>query len=486
MILFKIKNIKLKILKRNTNNQSIFLITLFGLVASRIIGAFVLPVFDDAFITFRYAENLASGIGFVYNAGENVLGVTTPLFALIVSVFSLTGINVPIAIIAFNIQSDCIFLWLIYRISEKYSFPNAFPFFALLFSISPIITRVTVGAMEMNLFALASFASIYFFCEGRKTTSVIIATIAYFLRPESAILVILLVIYEYFSSNKINSVKLAIISLTILVVPFSVMYGVYGGFIPQSITSKSGLSTPAFSVISEFFFRDFVGILAFPLALVGIFTSFKKNQFLKLLSIWATIYFIAYLFARPHVWPWYPHIFRIVVLLFAALAFDYLITIFNKKNISIPIQKVAIVNSLIPIIFWIVVLINFGTSPVQKNVYSKLENWCKGKGLETKKILANDIGIIGYYSKANIFDTQGLRSPRALKYKTFEQMIVSENPDYLFININKSDIMVLNKYDKLFEPIERFSKQGYTDLHPKPESMSEIWQQDYIIYKRLQ
>jgi hypothetical protein len=33
---------------------------------------------DDAFITFRYAENLAAGNGFVYNLGEKVLGTTTP------------------------------------------------------------------------------------------------------------------------------------------------------------------------------------------------------------------------------------------------------------------------------------------------------------------------------------------------------------------------------------------------------------------------
>ena len=45
---------------------------------------------DDAFISFRYAENFAAGNGLVFNAGERVEGFTnlswTVLFGLIMSV----------------------------------------------------------------------------------------------------------------------------------------------------------------------------------------------------------------------------------------------------------------------------------------------------------------------------------------------------------------------------------------------------------------
>src|SRR2546426_10764456 len=40
---------------------------------------------EDAFITFRYAENLVLGNGFVYNVGERVLGTTTPLLGLLLA-----------------------------------------------------------------------------------------------------------------------------------------------------------------------------------------------------------------------------------------------------------------------------------------------------------------------------------------------------------------------------------------------------------------
>ena len=40
---------------------------------------------DDALITYRYAENLAEGHGFVFNEGERVLGTTTPLLTLLLA-----------------------------------------------------------------------------------------------------------------------------------------------------------------------------------------------------------------------------------------------------------------------------------------------------------------------------------------------------------------------------------------------------------------
>ena len=40
---------------------------------------------EDAFITFRFARQLAAGNGFVYNLGERIYGTTTPLFTLLLA-----------------------------------------------------------------------------------------------------------------------------------------------------------------------------------------------------------------------------------------------------------------------------------------------------------------------------------------------------------------------------------------------------------------
>src|SRR3989304_7660741 len=40
---------------------------------------------EDAFITFRFAQQIVRGNGFVYNIGEKVYGTTTPLFTLLLA-----------------------------------------------------------------------------------------------------------------------------------------------------------------------------------------------------------------------------------------------------------------------------------------------------------------------------------------------------------------------------------------------------------------
>ncbi len=51
---------------------------------------------DDFFITFRYAENLATGNGFAFNPGEAVFGTTAPGFAALLALLrAVTGASVP-------------------------------------------------------------------------------------------------------------------------------------------------------------------------------------------------------------------------------------------------------------------------------------------------------------------------------------------------------------------------------------------------------
>jgi hypothetical protein len=51
--------------------------------------------YDDAFITFRYAENLYQGVGFVYNPGEKILSTTTPFFTFLLVLLRHLSPNLP-------------------------------------------------------------------------------------------------------------------------------------------------------------------------------------------------------------------------------------------------------------------------------------------------------------------------------------------------------------------------------------------------------
>src|SRR5215212_8222761 len=68
-----------------------------SLVASALFWLFRNHGYDDPYITYRYASNLAHAAGFVYNAGERILSTTTPLYTLILALAGLTGAPIPFA-----------------------------------------------------------------------------------------------------------------------------------------------------------------------------------------------------------------------------------------------------------------------------------------------------------------------------------------------------------------------------------------------------
>jgi hypothetical protein len=51
-------------------------------------------VMEDAYITYRYAQNLAAGRGFVFNPGERVLGTSTPFYTLLLAGAAVMGFDI--------------------------------------------------------------------------------------------------------------------------------------------------------------------------------------------------------------------------------------------------------------------------------------------------------------------------------------------------------------------------------------------------------
>src|SRR5437588_12706743 len=80
---------------------------------------------EDAYITLRYAENLASGNGFVYNLGEHVLGTTTPLFTLLLAGGGALGLNALMFGKAICILADGAVCFFMVRLLARLRYPRA-------------------------------------------------------------------------------------------------------------------------------------------------------------------------------------------------------------------------------------------------------------------------------------------------------------------------------------------------------------------------
>jgi hypothetical protein len=468
---------------RNKDYYIYFVIT----IIARALSAIPITYFDDAFITFRYARNLAEGFGFVFNPGEQVLSVTGPLWGLIITPFFLISNNAEFLVLIFNILIEAAIVF----VTAKYLFgkDNTIPFlfFLIFYLISPITARINIGSMEMNLFILLSITALILFNREKILYGISLSAILVFIRPEGVVLLFVLLAYLlFYKRNNALFFKSLILSLILISIPLLIQFYYYGSILPQSVIAKSGIEAqPFFVVVNNFLFSDALCIISLPFFIIGILL--KKDRFHKILIIWAGLFFLSYLIRRPLVWTWYPALVHYVMFIFASYGINKLIT---KLNIIRFFDKEYIRFTLyiFIILLWIIIAIKFGESPVENDIYRPMAEYGKQEEFKGKSIMASDIGIVGYaFPDSYIIDTEGLVSPKVVFSDSYKTKILKFDPDYISVIAIRKNIELF-KNDSILSasyiPIRRFSIQGEKELYPNPEHLTDGWAQDYILFKK--
>lgn len=115
--------------------------------------------FEDAFITFRYAENIAQGMGMVFNPGERVLGASSALYTLLLATLAWIGFDVVAA--GGLVYTTCLSAtgYIVARHLKRLGYPNAGVAFALMAAWGVGGTLRFFG-METALYMLLIAASV--------------------------------------------------------------------------------------------------------------------------------------------------------------------------------------------------------------------------------------------------------------------------------------------------------------------------------------
>jgi hypothetical protein len=142
---------------------------------------------DDAYITFRYARNVAGGVGFVYNAGERVLGTTTPAFTLLLAALSrLSGFDdYPRLALILNALCDAVSFFLLMRLVTRLTGLRWVGLgAALLFAIDGRTLDFSTGGMESSFNVMAIILTFTLFFEGRAWLTALAAGLVVLIRPD--------------------------------------------------------------------------------------------------------------------------------------------------------------------------------------------------------------------------------------------------------------------------------------------------------------
>ncbi len=194
-------------------------------------------IFDDSFITYRYSMNLVDGGGFVYNLGEKVQGITSPLWGMLLAVPYGLGFGIEWSSRILGLLAEVAVAWMIWRQMLAERLPLAGTVTLFLFAIDPYLAKTAVGGMESSLFLLGTVAASVLALRSRTSSAAVIAGLCYFLRPEALLFALALIAYLWFRDRRFPW-RPCLIGAAIVVAGVGIEYVYYGTLIPQSVRGK--------------------------------------------------------------------------------------------------------------------------------------------------------------------------------------------------------------------------------------------------------
>lgn len=402
-------------------------------------------VADDAFITYRYAQNIAAGHGFVYNVGERVLGTPSPLFTLIVSFFVVLRLGAVYGALLVSILASGITAAVLYRFAEWLRFGRLWIIPVLLYALWPLSLIAETSGMPTAVYTMLVIVAFYYAYSHRPYYALAAATLATVTLPEGALVLVLVLIASvvryprrWFSFVGVPAVILA---------PWLIFADWYfGSPVPHTITAHFALYSqvntggPWDRLTDILALGQIYGWVLLAAAVLGIIWLWQSQRFGIIEGLWFAGTIAFYTLTTTDVLLWYVAPLFPMYLLFAS---GVLVWLFDRVDWLHEHQ-----GNLVPflsLILLIVLGIADGRAIMdyrqkQKQLdytHEAMALYIRTHSAEGVRVAAEDIGYIGHFSGRRILDREGLVSPEAVPYNRagqYGQLIHDYQPDFVVVS----------------------------------------------------
>jgi hypothetical protein len=211
-------------------------------------------IIDDAYISFRYAEQLAQGNGLVFNVGERVEGITNLLWTLLLAAISALGLPVAPIAAALGTVLGALALRDAWRASGALGARGWGPYIGVAaVAVHPAYWLALSNGLEAGLAAFLIMRMIYYSVSGRSRIWVgVTGGLLFLTRPDSLVLLPVFLAYELMrrvakEGLTDRRVLLRLVTPWLGVVALATAWRLwyYGVLLPNTLEAKS---MPDFSV----------------------------------------------------------------------------------------------------------------------------------------------------------------------------------------------------------------------------------------------
>ena len=402
---------------------------------------------DDALIYARYVRNALDGNGLVYNPGERVNALTSPLYSYTL---------IAISYILQNIQAATIVLYLVYlsvavAIITTLISSRIGPFFAALGAFFIISSQYFYSVIGMESPLLVMLISLSIFLYDRKQYNLlsIVATLLVLTRVESGALILVLILdWLLFRRDKIDWLQCLWPPILLLSIHYGFNFIYYGHILPDSATAKlaqghSGLWGDDLAFVHPHYLSnlvfgdgDYLTKAWLAMAIIGIISlgfCLLNRVIIPFIGIYVAFYSI--LGIPGYHWYYAPIVFFFYIYTASGLwaVYSTCSSLFEK------IQPFTLVwaTSIIALLGLILLKWSHPPSGPTTPAYRDIGIWLSKNTPANAKIAAAEIGILGYYSDRYIIDILGLVSPHNAEHlatRSYDAWLYEYKPDYILMH----------------------------------------------------
>ena len=403
---------------------------------------------DDPYITFRYARNLFDGHGLVYNAGEQVLGTTAPLFALLLAALSWTTGNYPLLTSLINGCALAVMALLAHRLASMMGEPRAGLPAGLLLVLNPLLGDVF--GMELNLFLALILGAYVAYFTGRFKSSALLLALGVLTRGDGLLPAFLIFIHCLWKERRF---PLAPALLFSAVVGAWTLYAslTFGSPFPNTLAAKqamgeSGLWRPYWYGglrILGLYLQQTPLYLWFGLAaILGGWRVARGDRRLVLLAGWWVLLFLGYTaMGIPSAANYFAAFAPLLMMLSGVGVVQLGDWVRSRFHV-----RAGWAVAVLPLLFT-VPLVGAELIPILARVagnpdgrywtYREAGEWLDRNTLPGSSVGLVEIGIVGYYSDRAIVDVCGLIDPAVgphLAVGDVSWPIRTYRPDYVMLH----------------------------------------------------
>lgn len=455
--------------------------------------------FDDPFVTYRYARNLRSGLGLVYNPHERVLSTTAPLYALLLAGGALFTDNIPALSNWISVTALFVGACFIYLLCKSRGVGWAGIVAAVLYITAPL-QWLSLG-FETAFYLALILGAFYFYFENRLAVCAALLALALLTRGDGILPAIALGLHHIVTKRYVPWRPLVIYLL--LSAPLLIyLTSSFGSPFPVTLAAKSAqtkLGVTGFyahttfpegaRILGEAHLLQSKLYLVFAFCIcVGLLTAIRREKWLWPMLFWAVLYFAGYVLLGVAPYHWYytplvPTLTLLAALGLVAIAMRIGLVVNDTRPLQVAVTIVLALLLLLPQftsntqIYH--ALQNPGLVPPESKVYkilpeAKIEvyrqvgEWLKKHTPEDAVIGVTEVGVIGYYAERTMVDFLGLLRPdvaQALQSGNIQWALLYYQPDYVVLTrvnpLYSYDLRADEWFKAAYTPVQIFEDKRF-------------------------